>query len=873
MTAAIIDARRACDSADVGGKARTLARAARSGMSVPAFCVVSDHACVAGGAAEMHPDVRRAIAAAIVRLSPDGQPLAVRSSAGDEDGSQHSFAGQFASFLNVAPEDAPERVFDVWQSAFSDQVAAYRRQHALAGARLPAVIVQRMLTPSASGVAFSADPVSGRRGIAVVAAVRGLGDALVAGTTDADTWRVDCDGQIVDRQLMTSHGAEGPVLSDDQVRDVAALARQASRLFCAPQDIEWAIDGGLYLLQSRPVTSLRTTADPDAVPAIWDNSNIVESYNGVTLPLTFSFVREIYPPVYRQFCRMMGVPASVIGQRDETFENVLGLVRGRLYYNLLNWYRILALLPGYRLNRRFMEQMMGVTEPLPEEDVERIAGGIRGSRLIDALRLVRTLAGLAANHVTLDRRVKAFYRRVDDALAPPGLPLADCRPHELVEQYRNLRRRLLLAWDAPLVNDFFAMVFYGLLRRQCSAWCGDAAGALQNDLIAGDDGMISAEPARLMRRLARMVSSDPKLVSAFKSGSAHDIREQLRGHPRVADTCDEYLARFGDRTINELKLESLTLHDDPTPLFRAIGDLASRLRPLDTDAAALAAKATLRQESRDEIARALAGHPFKRAVLLWTRKHARRRIRDRENLRLERTRLFARVRQIFLELGKRLYADDVLAAARDVFYLEVEELLAYVDGRSTCTNLRALVALRKDEFGAFEQQPAPPSRFQSRGIVYSKVLDEYRPQGTAAGSAIGPGRGRLHQLEGTGCSAGIVRGIVTIVRDPRTTDIAPGSILVAEHTDPGWILIFPKARGVIVERGSQLSHAAIVARELGIPAIVSLKAATTRLRDGDEVEMDGATGVVRLLAVASTDVDTSGFAVAHADAATVLAHA
>ncbi len=521
-----------------------------------------------------------------MQLSPDGCLLAVRSSANDEDGAQHSFAGQFATFLNVAPEDVPDRVFDVWRSAFSDHVAAYRRQHALGSARLPAVILQRMLAPSVSGVAFSADPVSGRRGIAVVAAVRGLGQALVAGDTDADTWRVDREGEIVERQVMASQPAgEPPVLSDTQVREIAALARRASRLFGAPQDIEWAIDGGLYLLQSRPVTSLRATPDPDGVPAIWDNSNIVESYSGVTLPLTFSFVREIYPPVYRQFCRMMGVPASVIARRAETFENVLGLVRGRLYYNLFNWYRILALLPGYRLNRGFMEQMMGVSEPLPDEYVERIAGEMRGSRLTDAFRLMRTLAGLVANHLTLERRVNAFYGRVNDALAPPAVPLADCRPDELVEHYRELRRRLLSTWDAPLVNDFFAMLFYGLLRRQCSAWCGDAAGALQSDLIAGDGGMISAEPARLMRQLASMAASDPTLVRALQTGSIDDIRARLDGHPRVADACDEYLARFGDRTVNELKLESLTLHDDPTPLFRAIGDLARRIREPEADAA------------------------------------------------------------------------------------------------------------------------------------------------------------------------------------------------------------------------------------------------------------------------------------------------
>ena len=123
--------------------------------------------------------------------------------------------------------------------------------------------------------------------------------------------------------------------------------------------------GPASLLQSRPITSLQALPDPDAPLTIWDNSNIVESYSGVTTPLTFSFARDAYQHVYQQFCRMMGVPEREITQHEETFANMLGLVRGRLYYNLLNWYRMLALLPGYRSNRRFMEQMMGVKEPLP----------------------------------------------------------------------------------------------------------------------------------------------------------------------------------------------------------------------------------------------------------------------------------------------------------------------------------------------------------------------------------------------------------------------------------------------------------------------------------------------------------------------------
>jgi rifampicin phosphotransferase len=308
------------------------------------------------------PGTRRALAQALAELCPAGEPVAVRSSAPDEDGVRHSFAGQLQSFLFVRPAEVPGRVADVWRSAFSARVLAYRRERGLhRPPAAPAVLIQRMVDAECSGVAFGADPVSGRRGEVVVAAVYGLGTLLVSGEQNADTYRVDRGGRILDREIAHKRfahrpapGAQGlsvvevpeadarrPVLGDGQIRAVADLVRRAGAHFGCPQDIEWAIERGrLYLLQSRPITSLAGIADPDGVRAIWDNSNIAESYGGMTTPLTFSFARGAYETVYRQFCRIMHVPAGTIEAHEETLHRMLGLIRGRIYYNLLSWYRL-----------------------------------------------------------------------------------------------------------------------------------------------------------------------------------------------------------------------------------------------------------------------------------------------------------------------------------------------------------------------------------------------------------------------------------------------------------------------------------------------------------------------------------------------------
>jgi pyruvate,water dikinase len=244
----------------------------------------------------------------------------------------------------------------------------------------------------------------------------------------------------------------------------------------------------------------------------------------------------------------------------------------------------------------------------------------------------------------------------------------------------------------------------------------------------------------------------------------------------------------------------------------------------------------LRAQARQRVADALAHRPIRRVVFGWILRHARNRVRDRENLRLERTRLFGRVRRIFVEIGRRLHAQNLIDDPRDIFYLEVDEVLAFVDGRAASTNLRGLAAVRREEFLGHEAQPEPDSRFETRGVPYQG--HDFRGAPRAE-----PQSG--DERRGIGCSPGRVRGPVRIVKDPRFVDLQHRSILVAEHTDPGWIMVFPSALGVLVERGSLLSHAAIVARELGIPAVVSVAGLTRWLRDGDWVEFDGATGTIR----------------------------
>jgi pyruvate,water dikinase len=237
----------------------------------------------------------------------------------------------------------------------------------------------------------------------------------------------------------------------------------------------------------------------------------------------------------------------------------------------------------------------------------------------------------------------------------------------------------------------------------------------------------------------------------------------------------------------------------------------------------------------------LAGRPLRRWVFAWVLKNARERVRTRENLRYERTRIFGRVRTLFLELGGRFHERGLLESPRHIFFLEAEEIFGFVQGYAVGTDLKGLVALRRREYDAYARMEKPADRFETRGIVYHAN----RFTGTEGFMPEGVPDGDLRQ--GTGCGPGAASGRARVVTDPATAHIEPGEILVAERTDPGWVMLFPLASGLVVERGSLLSHSAIVAREMGIPTVIGLEGATAWLRTGDMVHVDGRVGCVRRL--------------------------
>ena len=409
---------------------------------------------------------------------PDDTFFAVRSSAANEDSKENSFAGQFDTFLYVKKDDVINKIKDVYMSVFSERIEAYRKENNITDILVPSVVVQKQINSEKAGVAFGANPVNSDIKEVLVTAVHGLGSSLVDGVATADTYTIkdnNISKEIAKKDYMHVRDEDGnvkqieveeslkdkQVLTDEEVLEVRDLVKKTSDFFGRYQDIEWAIEEGkVYLLQSRPITTLGKRKNESAKINVFDNSNIVESYGGITTPLTFSFIRLVYEHVYIELCKIFNVKKETIEMNSQMFKNMLALIDGRVYYNLYGWYGLISMFPGLGNNKKFMEQMMGVKESLPDDLFP-----VPEATFKDKLGLVNSGFGLVKGFFTIRGMTDKFYDRLNDALEKKDLDSMDL--YELHDYYYELENKLLHKWDAPLVNDFLAMIFYGQLKLNC----------------------------------------------------------------------------------------------------------------------------------------------------------------------------------------------------------------------------------------------------------------------------------------------------------------------------------------------------------------------------------------------------------------------
>lgn len=826
-----------------GGKGWQLGVLAGLGLPVPPgfvidSCAEADRRC--GG--ELSAGLVAALACELEKRGWTDMPLAVRSSASNEDSAQASFAGIHRSFLNVRGHAAlVEAVRNVLDSSTAPAAKAYRGRLGLAdGQSRMAVVVMPLLAAVASGVAFTCDPVSGREDQCVIQANWGLGESLVGGLVEADEYRLEeCypeenlllvaqrrgskarrsvveDGQGSCTRDTPAALASQDVFSPTQAIELGMLVRDAAAAldYTRPfYDVEWVWDGSMFwIVQARPVTARGWHTYPalQGQPALWSRGN---SRDVVPDPLP-ALDRSVSLPLIN---RILTRSAALAGYAGLPGVRRTALHHGRVYFEtaILQW----EAFDGFAVAPQAYNRMLGGHQP--EIIVPAATLGERFSRTWRSLRFLRRCIGPRW-------RAKATLARAHAAAAQRLAQPLPQNPAELAGQLRAQVIAVRNAEDLLLLQAAGSAVFvlHDLLETY---FPGEGCG-LGAALLSGGEASVTAAMSYELLQLARAAEADAAarawLRSPQRAGSYW--REQLAHDSAFAQSLAIFLQRYGHRAVYESYLHHPRWRENPDYVLDSVlGLIGCAAAPLQQRQQRNAGEARRRIQERLPLRhRPLIPRLVKLAV-------AERSMR--EGARSALTAHAGVVRRLVLALGQQWSAAGNLPSPDDVFHLTLAELLALAHGRLTAVSAAARAGWRRRQFAEFARQEAPELIVQHHGAAAPL------PVGVAAACADGS-----NAWQGIVVASGCATGIACIAHHPsEALGLAAGAILVAPATDPSWTPAFLKAGAIVMETGGYLSHGAIVARELGIPAVANIPGILGQIRSGDRLEVDANRGLVR----------------------------
>ncbi len=745
-----------------GGKADNLILMRDNGIPVPEFVVVTD------GKA---PDVAWKISS-------------VRSSADVEDGASDSFAGQFDTFLGVTENELQEKIDLCMASVSNEGAAEYLKQREIGKDIKMSVIVQKMIDADLAGILFTSNP-QGIMNECVITVGKGTGDKVVSDRTDTTSYYYNTNDD-----LYYYEGADD-MLTSDQIHDLIGISSKIKELLGDYLDIEFSIkDGRIYILQARKITTF-AGCDPSKF-LILDNSNIVESYPNLSLPLTCGFVGFVYSGVFEGLCRRIIGEGKYLDGLKPVFGNMVGNVNGRMYYKISNWYTLIKFLPFRKKIIPVWQEMLGVKNKTYDEKQDMKVSFAERMRI--NRRIIRAFLNSPSEMEKLNREFirinDEFYKSYHEGMSN----------EELLAQYAVIEKKLLACWDITLINDLYTFVYTGLLKHFLRKKHADADDKT-NEFLSGITNIESLKPVRAMIDLAYH----------RKDLSQEEFEKRT----------EEYIKLYGDRNLEELKLESPTFRTDPSLLIRKIDEYCEDEAKLEE-----IYKSIMKDDARD-----MSGESRR------IRKLAARcttGISNREISRLNRSRIYGMVREIVRSLGKNFLAAGLIDSEKDIFYLTYDEMFAMA---KEPFDAKDRIKQRRNEYRMYKCLPA-----FSRIIFEKKEFSKHHV-------SVNSHRMRSSEgiMQGVPCSGGISEGEALVVEDISMLEDCKDKILVTKMTDPGWVFYLASAKGVISQKGSILSHTAIISREIGIPSVVGVADVMNRINTGDIVKMDGSSGRIEIV--------------------------
>jgi pyruvate,water dikinase len=808
-------------SSRFGGKAAGLARLVAAGVSVPAgFAVEASEARFGEWPEAARSEFRERAEAMLLQ----GR-LAVRSSAIGEDSSTRSFAGLFDTVLGVGDLAAAEAgAARCLVSSRSERVRAYAGEAPL---RM-GLVVQRQVEARTAGVCFTIDP-TGRDGAVVVEVVAGLGDVLVSGQVQPERWRVYRTG-FGSMEARREPGGSAMVSSATEASEVAmGGAALASRLGF-PLDLEWARDaaGRLWWLQARPITA--AAAPPafaierffegvdDGPVTVWANWNVREVMPDPFAPLAWDVWKETVLPT-------VGEPLFGVRRSSPLFGHVIpvDLVNGRIHWNM-NGLLALPIFGGV------LRRLLQVIDARAAEVTARLrAAGVLHPRRLPGARLGLSLAMLGAGIGSTRGLLRGLFpRRVMRVLMEAGERAASRPPLESLTDSQVLEELRIFESAAfgPLRNGMQSVAL-GILVLGVAEAAFRRHPEAQARLASGIAGNPTTEISIGVDALA---AAARPLAAAFETRRAWpDLRQELQESAegrRWLDALAAFLARYGQRCPGEFDLTVPRWAEDPSMIVELVRSGLSR--PAAETVATRIER--LGRERWAAVERAAAAARFwQRPLLRGLAWRLEAYLPLREAPKHAAMFFFQRVRAAALEAGSRLVERRLLGVRDDVFFLRFAELQALFAGTPPATDLAERIARRRETFARFHAERSPDFlRSDGVPVEVHEPVAEHEPG----------------VFRGVGASHGRALGSVRVLRSPDPKAMGDGEVIVVEFADPGWTPLFPRAAAVVMEVGGVMCHAAVVARELGIPAVFGVTGATSTLRDGQAVEVDGGLGTV-----------------------------
>ena len=687
-------------------------------------------------------------------------PVAVRSSATAEDLPELSFAGQQDTFLNVTGEEALlKAVVDCWGSLWTARAIGYRARSGIAHEGLAlAVVVQEMAPAEAAGVLFTADPLSGRRTEMALEATLGLGEALVSGQVEPDRFRIDtASGQIRERVLgakalsirpqpgggtvtRAEDAAGHQALPDDAIAELARLGRDVDRLFGAPQDVEWAWDGGrIWLLQSRPITSLfPVPAGMGSEPLqVLFSFGAVQGLLGPMTPLGQDVIRAVFAGSGRLFGVDLAPETQpvIFSAAERLFGNITGLIRNRV-------------------GRRLSHAALGFVEPgvqqaltLLLDDPRLVATG--GPRLRTIWRTARFMAPVLGGVVRTLPRPEASRARFEQEIEA-----------RLVEIEARMAARTTLQERVALMEELIAGAFPWLLPRFVSRFAV-AMGTLnllvhaERELPGGEGqaltlarGLphnVTTEMDLALWGTAEAIRADPASSAHVRQGDPGALAvETLEGRlPGAAqEALGAFLARYGMRGVGEIDLGRPRWRENPEPIVQALQSYLQIEDPEQVPDAVFARGAAAAEDALEGMvvaARATRFGRFKARRVRWAARRMRALAGLRESPKFWVIRTMGLVRAALLDSSGELVEAGILDRADDLFFLPLQELRALAAGEER--DWRALVDERRGAYAQEERRTQVPRLLLSDGeAFYEGVASPSElTEGVLAGSPVSPG--------------------------------------------------------------------------------------------------------------------------------------